>query len=100
MSDAIDSIILSDLYVACDNGDRDTVEQLLPTLTLDEANQIEPNGNTSLHAACHSEQPQVVKLLLDRGVLRTIKNNDGHIPYDVATTDEVKQLFHRSFADV
>ena len=91
---------VSAFYIACRNGDLDTVEQLLPTMTLDEINQIEPNGTTSLHAACYFSRPQIVKLLLDRGALRTIRNNYGCTPYDEAATEQVKELFARPFADV
>jgi hypothetical protein len=90
---------VSPLYVACCNGDLDAVEELLPTLTLDEINQVEPNGSTSLHAACHYNRPQIVKLLLDSGALRTTLNSDGCTAFDEATSKQVKALFPRSFAD-
>ena len=89
---------VSALYVACRNGDLSTVEELLPTLTLDEINQIEPNGSTSLHAACYFNHPEIVKLLLDSGALRTTVNGDGCTAFDEASTEQVKQLFPRSFA--
>jgi len=84
--------------MACRNGDLGTVEQLLPTLTLDEINQIESNGSTSLHAACHFNHPQIVKLLLDCGALRTTLNSHGCTAFDEAATDQIKQLFPRPFA--
>jgi hypothetical protein len=89
---------VSAFYVACRNGDLNTVEELLPTLTLDEINQIEPNGSTSLHAACYYNHPQIVKLLLDAGALRTTLNSDGCTAFDEAATEQVKELFPRSFA--
>jgi hypothetical protein len=89
---------VSALYVACRNGDLNTVEELLPTLTLDQINQIEPNGSTSLHAACYYNHPQIVKLLLDSGALRTTLNSHGCTAFDEATSEQVKQLFPRSFA--
>lgn len=89
---------LSPLYKACRNGDLDTVEQLLPTLTLDEVNQIEPNGSTSLHAACYFNRPQIVKLLLDYGALRTTVNKHGCTAFDEAATEQVKDLFPRPFS--
>jgi hypothetical protein len=85
--------------MACRNGDLETVQELLPTLTLDEINQLEPNGSTSLHAACHFNYPPIVKLLLDCGALRTTLNSYGRTPFDEATTEQVKQLFPRPFAE-
>ncbi len=89
---------LGALYMACRNGDLDIVQQLLPTLTLDEINQIEPNGSTSLHAACYFNHPQIVKLLLDCGALRTTLNSHGCTAFDEAATDQIKELFPRPFA--
>ena len=88
---------VSAFYLACRNGDLDTVEQMLPILTLDEINQIEPNGSTSLHAACYYNHPQIVKLLLDYGALRSTRNSHGCTAFDEATTEQVKELFPRPF---
>lgn len=85
------------LYIACRNGDLDTAQQLLPTLTLDEINQIEANGSTSLHATCYFNHPQIVKLLLDCGAARTTLNKHGCIAFDEAATEQVKGLFSRPF---
>jgi hypothetical protein len=87
---------MSALYRACRNGDFGTVQQLLPTLSLDQINQIESNGSTSLHAACQFNRPQIVRLLLDRGAVRTTLNNYGCTAFDEAATEQVKQLFPRS----
>jgi hypothetical protein len=87
----------SALYLACRNGDVDTVQRLLPTLSLEEINQIEPNGSTSLHAACYFNYPHITKLLLDQGAVRTTLNKHGCTPLDEAATEQIKQLFPRSF---
>ncbi|CAF1423471.1 unnamed protein product [Adineta steineri] len=88
----------SALYEACRTGDIHTVQQLLSTLSIYEINHVEPNGSTCLHAAASSNHSQIVKLLLDSGVIRSILDKDGHTAMDVAATEEIKKLFPRSFA--
>ena len=83
------------LYEACYNGHLSTVQEILPRLSLDEINQIEPNGNSCLHAACYSSHPQIVQLLLESGAVRTIRNNGNRTPLDEATSPQIKQLFRR-----
>ncbi|CAF2060145.1 unnamed protein product [Rotaria magnacalcarata] len=90
---------LSTHYLACRKGDLSTVEQILPSLSLDEINQLEPNGSTSLHAACFFNHPQIVKLLLEHGASRTVLNKYGYTPLQEAITDEIKELFYRKAAD-
>jgi hypothetical protein len=89
---------LSTLYLACRNGKLAIVEALLPTLTLDEIDRLEPNGSTSLHAACYFNYPQIVQLLLNHGAKRTTLNKYGCTPLDEAATDHIKQLFTRPAA--
>lgn len=86
---------VSDFYLACRNGDLTTVQHLLATLTMDEINQIEPNGSTSLHAASSYNHPEVVKLLLDHGAMRTVVNRKNLTPAEEAATEEIKELFPR-----
>jgi hypothetical protein len=89
---------MSDLYKASRNGDLTTVGQLLPSLSLEEINQIEPNGSTCLHAACLYNYPNIVRLLLENGASRTLLNKYKMTPFDEAATEEIKQLFPRSAA--
>ena len=91
---------VSKFYKACRNGDLNTVEEILPTLNLEQINRIEPTVNsTSLHAACYYNYPQIVQLLLDHGASRTTKNKFGCTPFDEAQTEQVKELFRRPLAD-
>ncbi|CAF1438234.1 unnamed protein product [Adineta steineri] len=53
------------------------------------------NGNTALHEATSSGNTEIIKLLLESNAARSIKNADGLIPYDLATTEEIRQLFQR-----
>ena len=50
----------SEFYWACRNGNVETVRKMLPNMTYEQVNQIEPNGSTALHAACFYNHPQVV----------------------------------------
>ncbi|UJR11354.1 hypothetical protein I4U23_015535 [Adineta vaga] len=86
----------STLYEACRTGDIHTVQQLLPTLSINEINQIESNGSTCLHAAASCNHPQVVKVLLNSGAIRSIIDKDGHTAMHVAATEEIKNLFPRA----
>jgi hypothetical protein len=85
----------SKFYFACRNNEIDVVTALLPTLTLNEINQIEPNGSTALHAAAYYGNQEIVHLLLSKGAQRMIKNLHGSTPYDEAKTEHIKKLFRR-----
>jgi hypothetical protein len=94
-----DSAKPSKFYFSCRNNEIDVVISLLPTLTLEEINEIEPNGSTALHAAAYYGNLEVVKLLLSQGAQRMIKNRYGSTPYDEAKTEEIKKLFKRVDGD-
>ncbi|CAF1636142.1 unnamed protein product [Didymodactylos carnosus] len=83
------------LYAACRNNDIKKVKQLLKTLRVDEVNRTETNSSTALHAAAYYGHAEIVKLLLDSGASRSIKNRFQLTPYEEASTPEIKQLFER-----
>ncbi|CAF1532585.1 unnamed protein product [Adineta steineri] len=85
----------SAFYWACRNGDMATVEKMLPNLTYEEVNQIEPNGSTALHAASFYDQPGIVRLLLASGCSRTVLNYNGMTAFQEAATDRIRVLFNR-----
>jgi hypothetical protein len=85
----------SKFYISCRNNDIDAVTSLLPTLTLPEINQIEPNDSTALHAAAYYGHQEVVKLLLSKGAQHMTKNLYGCTPYDEAKTEDIRNLFRR-----
>jgi hypothetical protein len=58
-------------------------------------NKLEPNGSTGLHVACFRGHREVVKLLLKKGVSRSIMNRYKCLPYEEAASDEIRQLFER-----
>ena len=86
----------SKFYFACENGDINTVKQMLATIPYYQLNRLEPNGNTALHAATCFGHLDVVRLLLHQyGCQRQQKNRHGLTAYEVAQTDEMRQLYRR-----
>jgi hypothetical protein len=89
------SLELSEFYLACRNNDMEKVGTRLPTMSLADINRIEPNGSTALHAATYDGHKEIVKMLLERGASRSIQNKFCCVPYDEASTPEIKELFKR-----
>ena len=90
------SSTISLLYRVCRSGDSRQVQQLLLSLSLDEINHIEPNGSTALHAASYYGHRDIVKMLLDAGACRSIRNRRyGLTPYEEAYDEIIRSLFHR-----
>ncbi|CAF0989168.1 unnamed protein product [Adineta ricciae] len=87
------------LYEACRTGDIQTVEQLLSELSVHEVNRVQFNGSTCLHIASSCNHPEIVKLLLDHGAMRSTLDKDGHTAVDVAASEEITQLFPRASAN-
>ena len=86
---------ISQFYIACRNGNIDQVQQLLRSITVNEINRIEPNGSTALHAACYYGHSEIVKILLDEGACRSIRNRKYSLtPYE-ESNEQIKTLFHR-----
>lgn len=88
--------MVSELYLACRNGDMTTVQRLLPQTPLKILNRLEPNGSTCLHAASYHGHKDIVRLLLQHGASRNVVNRYGCTPVDEAKTEEVADLFPRS----
>ncbi|CAF0991078.1 unnamed protein product [Didymodactylos carnosus] len=89
------SVYTSDFYMACRNGDAELLRQMLSLRTFRELNQLEPNGNTSLHAAAFYGHCDIVKMLLEGGCMRSKVNLHGLTAWEEAATDEIRQLFER-----
>jgi hypothetical protein len=86
----------SKFYIACRDGDIETVKEMLPTIPYDQLNQLEPNGSTPLHAATYFGHLNIVRLLLhEYGCQRHLRNHRGFTAYEEAQTDEIRQLYHR-----
>ena len=90
---------ISDFYKSCRNNDVDSVKSLVETMTPAQIDQLEPNGSTALHAACYYGHDEIVKLLLEKGASRSIKNKYDCTPYEEGKTDAIKELFSRENAD-
>jgi hypothetical protein len=87
---------VSELYLACRNGDISTVQRLLPKTPRKILNRLEPNGSTCLHVASYSGHKEIVRLLLEKGACRRVINLYGCTPLDEAKNEEIIELFPRS----
>uniref|UniRef100_A0A0B6ZH85 Uncharacterized protein n=1 Tax=Arion vulgaris TaxID=1028688 RepID=A0A0B6ZH85_9EUPU len=54
------------------------------------------NGWTALHWACKRNHIAVVKYLLERGADKNSKNNDGHVPAQLTSNEEIHQILGAS----
>lgn len=87
---------VSELYLACRNGDIAMVERLLPSTPLDVLNRLESNGSSCLHAASYHGHKDIVRMLLAKGACRRLTNRYGCTALDEAKTQDVADLFPRS----
>lgn len=85
----------SEFYIACRTNAVDKVAKLLERMNPEEIDKLEPNGSTALHTASYHGHTDVVRLLLEAGADRAIKNKFGFLPYDEALNSNVKELFLR-----
>ncbi|CAF3226614.1 unnamed protein product [Rotaria sp. Silwood2] len=88
----------SDFYFFCRNGEVDRMRQVLDAEdapSIDQLNELQPNGSTALHAATYYGHKEMVKFLLDRNCPRTALNRYGRTAYEEARDFEMKQLFDR-----
>nr|ACD54695.1 ankyrin repeat protein-like protein [Adineta vaga] len=87
----------SELYWACKEANIESMRQIASMTDFTKLNELEPNGSTALHAACASGHVEIVHALLNEyGVMRHVRNQYGRTAYEVAASDEICQLFHRS----
>jgi hypothetical protein len=63
-------------------------------MSVEEINQIEPNGSTALHVASYRGHEKIVELLLEKGASHTVVNRYNNTPLDEAKTEKIKQLIH------
>ena len=52
----------------------------------------EGDGWTALHWCAYKNRPEIARMLIDAGADKTIPNNDGELPYELADTQELKEL--------
>ena len=49
-------------------------------------------GRTALHICANWNRPEILRMLIESGADKTIPNNDGKLPYELADTQELKEL--------
>jgi hypothetical protein len=88
---------LSKFYLACREGNIEMIRNLLPSMSIEQINCREPNGSTALHAASYHSHTEIVRLLLDAGACRSIRNFRYDLtPYDEASKDDIRELLSRA----
>jgi hypothetical protein len=81
-------------YSACCDNDLKRVQE---TVKPSEVNQIDIDGNTALHIASSRGYIELVQFLLRYHVSRKIRNNDGFTAEEVASSEEIKDIFKATF---
>jgi cation transport regulator ChaC len=80
------------LDFACMYGHYDIVDLLVPKYIAD-INSADDNGWTSLHNACNKSRPRsadIVRLLLENGADRSLRNSDGLRPLDLTSDQDIR----------
>jgi len=83
------------LHWAARGGHIECVARLLAADNV-EVNAQNKMGDTALHGAAWKGETQVTTMLLEKGAHTNIKNNDGDIPYDLASKSVETQALLRS----
>src|SRR5579871_6745403 len=83
---------------ACRQGDIEQVRQLLSSITNEELNSTDADGNTGLHLACIHDNYDLVFLLLHSNIGTatcscTILNKYGLSAYECVRSERVRLLF-------
>ena len=56
------------------------------------ANVLEEGAFSALHIACENSNWRIVKMLLDKGAKKNLKNVNGHIPKDLTFNIDILAL--------
>jgi hypothetical protein len=57
-----------------------------------DVNIQDEDGYTALHVSAFNNRIEITQVLIDAGADKTIYNNDGELPYELADTQELKEL--------
>ena len=57
-----------------------------------DVNIQEEYGTTALHRCAMYNHPEMLRMLIDAGADKTIPTNNGELPYELADTQELKEL--------
>ncbi|CAF4193863.1 unnamed protein product [Rotaria sordida] len=80
----------TDFYLACCNNDLKTVQENANRSEIDAPGS---DGNTPLHAASMYGHAKLVRLLLRYHASRSIRNDEGFTPEELAPNDETRAAF-------
>jgi hypothetical protein len=61
-------------------------------MSVEEINQMEPNGSTALHVASYKGHEKIVELLLEKGASHSILNRYKNTPLEEAKTERIRTL--------
>ena len=81
---------ITPLLCACIKGSKNAVDLLLDLGA--NINAIDIEGNNCLHYAVNSNNPNLLKKLLVRGADKTVKNNKGQLPLDIAKENNCRTI--------
>ena len=81
---------LTALHV-CANGNHLEIAKMLIDAGAD-LNMQDDDGRTALHICAKWNRPEILRMLIESGADKTIPNNDGKLPYELADTQELKEL--------
>ncbi|CAF1314927.1 unnamed protein product [Adineta steineri] len=85
----------SPFYNACRDNNINSVKHYLQQMSVEEVNQMEPNGSTAFHVAAYQGHEEIVELLLQKGACHSAINKYNCTPFDEAKTDKIKQMIRR-----
>jgi ankyrin repeat protein len=88
--DAEDGIGRTSLFYAAQNNQIDVVKLLIEKGA--HLNITDDNGNTALIRASEKGRTEIVRLLVESGASLTAENEYGKTAFDVAPTDEIRNL--------
>ena len=81
---------ITPLHYACIKGSKNAVDLLLDLGA--NINAIDVDGNNCVHYAVISNNPSLLKKLLVRGAEKTIRNNSGKLPIDLAKDNNLGKI--------
>ena len=94
-----DEIVQNNLYDDCKNNQLDQIKSYINKMTIKQINKQQSDGSTSLHVSAYYGHYETVKLLLEYGARRSIRNKHNLTAYDEARTEKIRQLFLRNNAN-
>ncbi|CAF1091144.1 unnamed protein product [Rotaria sp. Silwood1] len=85
------------MILACRNSNISKVKELLESLKVSQLNENDPStGNTALHEAAINNNSELIEILLNTAICRSIRNHKNLTAYQLTNQ---KPLFHRHSID-